>query len=217
VAVLDEDHLPSFELTDGLVLTILSPDLTQLKALAEPWDETVEEARDGWELFGEATLGDLAATRFKSDRAKPNGSSIAMVAEHDGRRLLLTGDAHVGRLLSSLKIYLAKSPGSFSAVKASHHGSRGNTSVELVKLVDCPLWLFSTNGDQFKHPDVEAVARVLWANRTRSSIAFNYRTSFNEMWAAGVHSSVEFDCRFGEEGYLAVDIPHPTDGRGRES
>jgi beta-lactamase superfamily II metal-dependent hydrolase len=207
VVVLDEEPLPSIELPDGMVLTVLSPDLSQLKALAEPWDETIEEARDGWELFGEKSLEDLAATRFKSDRAKPNGSSIAMVAEHDGRRILLTGDAHVGRLLHSLETYLANGRGSFSAVKASHHGSRGNTSVELVKLVDCPLWLFSTNGDQFKHPDPEAVARVLWANASRSTIAFNYRTRFNEMWASGVHSDVPFDCEFGDEGFLGVDVP----------
>jgi hypothetical protein len=207
VAVIDEAQLPSIELSEGLVLTILSPDLRQLQALAEPWDETIAEAREGWELLGGESLDDLAGTRFKSDRAMPNGSSIAMMADYGGQRVLLTGDAHVARLISSLTTYLAADPGPVSAVKASHHGSRGNTSLELIKLLECPLWLFSTNGDQFQHPDVEAVARVIWATPGRADIAFNYRTQYNEIWARGVHSEREFDCRYGNDGFLSVKIP----------
>lgn len=210
VALLDDDKLPVIELPDDLRLTIVSPDPAQLRALAEPWDETIAAAPEGWELMGEEeapSVEVLAGSSFKGDTAKPNGSSIAFVAEHDGRAILLTGDAHVPRLLKSLRRYREDHPSArFAAVKAAHHGSRANTSLDLVRLLDCPLWLFSTNGAQFRHPDREAVARVLWGNRAPSELVFNYKTDFNWIWDASSNPQREFQCRFGD-GSIIVDIP----------
>lgn len=210
VAVVDEDDFPVIELEGGLRLTIVSPDLGQLEALAKPWDEDIEKAPPGWETLGEdqpveAAL--LAAKKFSSDRAKPNGSSIALIAEYEGRAVLLTGDAHVGRLIKSITaIKEDRADLAFAAVKASHHGSRGNTSVELVRLLDCPLWLFSTNGDKFSHPDQEAVARVICETSTPADLVFNYETRFNRVWKNGTKPERDFTHRFGD-GSIAVDIP----------
>lgn len=211
VAIVEETNLPVITLAEGLTITILSPDLGQLRALAEPWDETIEVAPPGWENLGSAEalpIEQLANTRFRSDRAKPNGSSIAMIADYEGRRVLLTGDAHVPRLVKSLQTYWTANPdGRLSAIKASHHGSRGNTSLELVQLLDCPLWMISTNGDQFSHPDKEAVARILWGTTGPTTLVFNYRTAENEVWEGPIHPNRDFEIAFGVDGYVAVDIP----------
>lgn len=210
VAILDEDALPTIDLPGGLTITIVSPDPRQLEALAKPWDEEIEAAPPGWETLGEGQPVEadfLAAKRFSSDRAKPNGSSIGMIAEFEGRAILLTGDAHVARLIKSMSA-LKKSREDFtlSAVKASHHGSRGNTSVELVRLVDCQLWLFSTNGDQFRHPDQEAVARVICETSKPVELVFNYETKYNDVWKNGTKPARDFTHRYGD-GFIAVDIP----------
>lgn len=210
VAVTDEEDLPLIPLPGGMALTIVSPDPDQLAALAEPWDETVAAAPEGWEQFGEdepVPVKLLAERKFKGDGAKPNGSSIALVAEYAGRSVLLTGDAHVPRLVKSLQRYRQDNPDvRFRAVKASHHGSRGNTSLELVRLLDCPLWLFSTNGAQFRHPDQESVARVLWGNQGSSELVFNYRTDFTRVWERETSPARQFTARFGD-GAIAIDIP----------
>jgi len=197
--------LPS--LPGGMQLTLLSPTQGQLDRLRPVWEaacrkagivpgaataadtvrlDEVEEPEEDEDILGEPDVSQLAATRFMPDRAKPNGSSLALLAEYDGRRALLTADAYAPVLIDAL----ARLPGQASgripldAVKLSHHGSRGNTSVDLVRTVKCPHWLVSTNGKQFKHPDREAIARVIREGGSGVTLHFNYRTEFNDMWAA---------------------------------
>jgi beta-lactamase superfamily II metal-dependent hydrolase len=69
------------------------------------------------------------------------------------------------------------------AVKVAHHGSKGNTSDELMALVESPRYLFSTNGAQFGHPDHEAVQRIIGRSTTLvPTLYFNYRTPHNGEW-----------------------------------
>ena len=46
-------------------------------------------------------------------------------------------------------------------VKVSHHGSKDNTSNELLELIECNKFLISTDGKQHGHPDKEALARII--------------------------------------------------------
>jgi hypothetical protein len=206
------ERLPVVELVGGLTLTVLSPDQQQLANLAKPWDDTLREAPPGWEEYGEAEPIDIAflsSRPFKSDRAKPNGSSIAVVATYKNRSVLLTGDAHVERLLLSLALYVDMHPEheGFALVKASHHGSRGNTSKELVAAARSRCWAISTNGTQFKHPDQEAIARIIAGSPGPVKLLFNYDTPFTGYWRGPTVQAYDFTPTYGEGGYLAFDIP----------
>jgi beta-lactamase superfamily II metal-dependent hydrolase len=76
-----------------------------------------------------------------------------MIAEYEGKRVLLGADAHVDRLLASLKkLAKGKKRVAIDAFKIPHHGSERNLSKELLEAVDCPLYLISTSGAYFKHP-----------------------------------------------------------------
>jgi beta-lactamase superfamily II metal-dependent hydrolase len=205
------DELPTVELEGGMKLTILSPDLRQLGDMAKPWDEALDTAPPGWENLGPSdpiNIETLALTPFKGDRAKPNGSSIAMVAEYRGDRILLTGDAHVPRLLESLALYQAQFPEkkSFSLVKASHHGSRGNVSTELVEAVDCKHWAISTSGAQFRHPDQEAIARIIMHSPRGTTVWFNYDQPQTKTWRRPTKPDRGFKPEYGNGGLLAIDI-----------
>ncbi|GLQ82770.1 hypothetical protein GCM10007881_62930 [Mesorhizobium huakuii] len=210
VALVD-DTLPFVGLADGLTITLLSPDLNQLAALAGPWDETLEAAPEGWEDLGEDESLDvsrLALRQFKTDDAKPNGSSIAFVASYDNHHVLLTGDSHVRRILTSLDVFKAAHPEikGFSLVKASHHGSRGNTSLELVRALACRRWAISTNGTQFRHPDRDAIARIISASPGPVEIFFNYTTEQTNVWKGMLKGAPAFAPKFGVDGYIAIDI-----------
>lgn len=209
VALVD-DTLPRFELEDGLVLTLLSPDLEQLKALAKPWDETVATAKPGWEAYGAEELVAvemLAKRKFRGDTAKPNGSSIALIAEYGGKRVLLGADAHSPRLLKSLAAYGQANGGTaMTLVKAPHHGSRANVSADLVKATACGHWVFSTNGDQFNHPDDEAVARAVWFSPSSPTLYFNYDTARTAVWKRPAEPKRDFTVVYGVDGYMKIDI-----------
>ncbi|MEA3406458.1 MAG: hypothetical protein U9R48_00065 [Chloroflexota bacterium] len=107
-----------------------------------------------------------------------NHSSIALLFEYAGRRVLLAADAYPSVLAEGLKAmgYSARRPLKLDAFKLAHHGSRGSTSGELLNLVDCNRYLISTSGARFDHPDKECLARVIWANRCDpdTTLYFNY-------------------------------------------
>lgn len=180
----------------GMQLTLLSPTFDELQKLKPEWVKAVtdaglvpgqaaivEDVDGGGDLLGE-TVEDMADTPFRGDRARPNGSSIAFLAEHGGKRVLFTGDAFADVLLASLRRGpLAQSERLvLDAFKVSHHGSRGNTDRALVEALPAKRYLISTNGKQFKHPDAEAIARIAVFGPEDKALDFNYKTDFNQAW-----------------------------------
>lgn len=202
IVVPDEGALPSCTLEGGLTLTLLSPGLPQLAALRPEWAETVRahgldpadpepeplpELPAGIQALG-AEVPDvtaLAAKPFGADGAKPNGTSIALLAEHEGSSVLLAADAFPAVVLAQVERLLAERNGAdrlaLDAFKLPHHGSKANIHLPLLQRVACDRFLFSSNGSKTRHPNEEAVARVL-ATHDKPELLFNYRTRFNEAW-----------------------------------
>ena len=131
-------------------------------------------------------LDALLAKQSRPDNAAANGSSIAFLAEFAGKSCLFLADAHPDVLCASLKRLLAARRVQrlvVDAVKVSHHGSKGNTTDELMSLIESPRFLFSTNGAQFGHPDKEAVRRVIGRSvRQKPELYFNYLSDHNKEW-----------------------------------
>ena len=195
VVVPPDGSLPRMALDGGLVLTLLSPTPGKLAALKPSWLKEVHkagldpnakrpedvESAEGFELLVAPNVDALAAETFSEDSAEANGSSIAVLAEFEGRRMLLTGDAHPSVLTAAIK-RLGPGKLAIDVCKLPHHGSKANVSRALLQALDCTRYLFSTNGAHFKHPDRQAVARVIKWGGAQSEITFNYRTKYNDMW-----------------------------------
>ncbi len=219
VAVPAEGDLPRVKLEGGLVLTLLSPTLDRLAGLKPEWECAVRKAGldperraeevenpEGFELLGGGPpdVDALLQVPFSEDTAAPNGSSIALLAEFEGRRLLLAADAHPSILKASLDRFGGGGRVTLDACKLSHHGSKANTSPALLRTLDCPVYLFSTNGAYFKHPDREAVARVIKWGGSKPALNFNYRTGYNTVWDSKRLRD--------EHGYMAIFPPAGQEG-----
>lgn len=187
--------LSKVKLPGGMTLTLLSPDRQKLRELIPSWEEECKDAGlvpgskarrrelKGLEEFGAIDVEALAATKFDADTTRPNGTSIAMIAEYDGKKVLLGADAHVDRLLASLKtLAKGKKRVALDVIKVSHHGSDRNLSKELLEAIDCPEYLISTSGAYFKHPKAAALARILKFGGAKKTVAFNYRSKFTTIW-----------------------------------
>jgi len=188
VAVPDEGSLPVVTLRGGMKITVLGPTHEALAKLAPEWEKACRKAgivpgegaaiaKKSWqrdELLGTFEPELLAEAPFRPDRGAPNGSSISLIAEHGGQRVLLLGDAHAKTTAAGLD-RLGPGPHTFAAVKLSHHGSRGNTSLDLLSRIRSKRWIVSTNGAQFGHPDSECLARVVVTQR-RPTFHLNYVT-----------------------------------------
>jgi hypothetical protein len=206
-AVVVPDNRPPLRhtLQGGMQLTLLSPTTEQLVKLRPKWNAEVRRAGLEPGVAKEAlkqlasrrslqpdALGEarpnvqvLAASRFGPDAAEANGSSIAVLAEYDTKRCLLTGDAFAPVLVDVIQRLLTERQHdhlTLDACKLPHHGSQANLSKELLNLLRCQRYLISTNGKIFHHPDAESIARVIVYGGAKPSLYFNYRTEENAVW-----------------------------------
>lgn len=206
VVVPDAGALPVRELPGGMRLTLLSPTPAKLEAMRKAWLKDIGDTLApgdldaAWQILAgqkrylptEGLLGStpeldaLLEKQSRPDNAKANGSSIAFLAECGGKSCLLLADAHPDAVCASLERLLAarglpRLP--VDAVKVAHHGSKGNTTDALMALIESPRFLFSSNGDQFGHPDREAVQRVIARSvHPRPHLYFNYVSDHNREW-----------------------------------
>ncbi len=128
----------------------------------------------------------LAARVTAVDRAPANGSSIAFLLEHAGASVLLAADAFPTVLEPALQA-LARhrsepGPLKFDAIKLSHHGSRANVTVDLLKAAQAKDYVISTSGAIFRHPDDEAISRVILHGGDQPRLWFNYDNERSRKW-----------------------------------
>jgi hypothetical protein len=202
--------LPVVALAGGMTLTLLSPTRAKLDKMREAWRKDLKttgikpgDIDAAWKELGgqkrylpdegllsgsESSIATILTRQFKADQAAANGSSIAFLAEHAAGSCLFLADAHPDAVTDSLR-RLLEARGTerlaVDAVKVAHHGSKNNTDVNLVSLIDSPRFLFSTSGAQFQHPDEETIARIIdGAGGRHIELYFNYLSEFNKKWQA---------------------------------
>ncbi len=224
VVVQDGQPLPERTLAGGMKLTLLSPTAPKLAKMREAWRKDIGGAIEpgdldaAWDLLatqkrylpgqgllgGTPSLDALLEKQSRPDNAAANGASIAFLAEFGDKSGLFLADAHPDAVCDSLKRLLAArglDRLAVDAVKVAHHGSKGNTTDELMSLIDSPRFLFSTNGAQFGHPDGEAVQRVIGrSSHSRPTLYFNYLTDRNREWQdAALQKDLGYSARFNPD------------------
>ncbi len=202
-------------LPGGLKLTVLSPTAEQLREMAVKWKSELHDKglepgdteavfkalADRGTVYQPDALGtidpELMADKvFKEDTAEPNGSSIAVLAEYRDTQVLLTGDAFPTVLVNSINRLLDElnqSKLAVNALKVAHHGSKGNTSPELLSKLECPQYLVSTNGKKFNHPSPECIARIITAGDDPVTVRFSSLHDESEIWG---DSGLEMDFNY---------------------
>lgn len=221
VAIEEGEPIRLPDLPGGLRLTLLSPTPAKLQAMKAVWEAEVriagmkaglpaEQALPrGFRRMGPIDVDTLAASQFEDDHAEANGTSIALLAEFAGRRVLLSADAHGDVLTASLKTLANGGRLKLDAFKIPHHGSAHNLSREMLDLIECKRFLVSTNGSYFNHPDSSAISRIVRHGGERPEIVFNYRTDETESWEdANLQSRFEYSTVYpgGANGFQLVDL-----------
>lgn len=111
-----------------------------------------------------------------------NASSIAFILRCDNLSILMLGDSYPQNVEDYLrkKGFSEQNPLEVDYVKVSHHGSKNNTSNNLLDIIKCNNYLISTNGgnNHSNHPDRITIAHILchpWRNKEEKvHLYFNY-------------------------------------------
>ncbi len=216
----------AMQIEGGLQLTLLSPDDDALIALLPVWERHLQSERlrigdaepgenalpDGLVVLG-LDVDEIARARFEEDDAIANGTSIAFLAEFAGKRILMAGDAHPGVIVNKLvaRGFSEDNRLELHCLKVSHHGSKSNTSPELLRLIDCTCFAFSTDGSRRGHPDRETIAWILKNDPHRpKTLVYNYpQTEATNNWLdPTTMKDLNYVCAFpeGDDGGIELDI-----------
>jgi beta-lactamase superfamily II metal-dependent hydrolase len=199
----------------GMKIWVLSPTEIQLSALSSRWpvgDETnASLAPAPKDLLGRTDkwpphsfLTYLTSITTRKDNSPSNASSIALMMEFNGRRVLLAGDAQSSVLGDTIRLYWNKKI-QIDLLKISHHGSQANTSPDLFNTIACNRFLISTNGKIHSHPD-HALIALLLKNSKNSEIVFNYETEKTTNWRNPPLDWPAFKAKYPHDNDVFVDI-----------
>lgn len=161
----------------GFKISILSPTPEKEAVARELWRKKETSgliARKASQSDREKSIEELKNAEFNENKDPINGSSIAFLAEFQNIKGLLLADSHPSDIVKSLSSlgYSKDNPVEVEFMQLSHHGSKANTSSELLDIVKTKSYVLTGNGIHNKHPDKEALVRLI-TNESRDPEILN--------------------------------------------
>ncbi len=158
-------------LDGGLTFTVIGPMKDQLRALQDEHDRWLRELKKKGRKSPESMLAAF------TDRSIPNLSSIVLLVEAGGRRILLTGDARGDNILKGLQLTGLLAPGAGSTLhvevlKVPHHGSSNNVTTSFFRRVTADHYVFSGDGEH-GNPERETL-EMLFEARGRAAFVMHF-------------------------------------------
>jgi beta-lactamase superfamily II metal-dependent hydrolase len=155
-----EEGIKSFVWGDsGLRLTVLAPNERRLKKLSAKWDAAVKKHKNG-------QTGALMAAY--TDQSPYNLSSIVVLIELGGKRILLTGDARGDHIVEGLmKARLLKNEDDtlhIDVLKLPHHGSDRDVESKFFHQITANHYIISASG-KYDNPDMDVLRWISQARR----------------------------------------------------
>ena len=148
----------SVPMNNGLTFTVVGPMLPELKALHKKHQEWLQDLQKA----GKTPADVLAAY---ADKSVPNLSSIVVLAEVEGKTILLTGDALGNKVMQGLELVGKLKPGGnihVDVLKVPHHGSSNNLDVDFFQRITADHYVFSGDGEH-GNPERESLEMLLKA------------------------------------------------------
>jgi beta-lactamase superfamily II metal-dependent hydrolase len=143
---------------DDLTLRIIGPTKANLEELRNEWRKWLEkyESAD----ISEPSIAAMA------DKSSPNLSSIVVLAEDDGKRVLFTGDARGDHIIDGLRLaggLFDDNDGHMHHVdvlKVPHHVSARNVTKAFFKALTSDMYIISADG-RYGNPDFSTLKWIV--------------------------------------------------------
>jgi hypothetical protein len=145
---------PRVSMGDGLTFRVLGPSAMRLDGLKKEWARKTRTKK-----ASPAELADYV------DASVYNLSSIVVLAECEGKTMLLTGDARGDDIVAALEgARLLKSSVALHVdlLKVPHHGSWRNLSKDFFERIEADHYVFSADG-KYGNPDPPSLRALIAA------------------------------------------------------
>lgn len=180
---ISKDSVSIYSLNSEIDIQVLTPNEEILNLLKTKWEKELRYKGftgnisnsvfdDGFEfllardqtIIDSELISDIQNLEkaYTPDNSITNRASISFILKAKNKRILFLGDSWAEDIEKSLKdIFKDEKKITFDVIKISHHGSRSNTSVSLLELIDAPVYLISTNGQKHGHPDMPVLLEIV--------------------------------------------------------
>ncbi|ODP27202.1 hypothetical protein PTI45_03327 [Paenibacillus nuruki] len=185
---------------EGAMITVLTPNIVSLQTLNIAFEKeaslkTSAELHDfNIEINEVNVVDDLEG--FIEDDAPFNISSISCILEYNEKTILLLADSTPKDVILGIKSlgYSIDNPLKVDFVKISHHGSKANTNIELLKHIKCSKYIISTNGSKRGAPSKEMLSKII-LTQENVELIFNYDI-YNEIFTQEEMQKYNFTCLY---------------------
>lgn len=207
----DADRGP-FNLREGLSVTILGPLPSEIEALRAAYEKWAREHPD-------PNKGPPEVIAAYLDKSVTNLSSIVLLVESDGKRMLLTGDARGDKIIEGLKAAgLIEDHGTFAVdiLKVPHHGSSNNLERSFFEQVPASHYVFSGDGEH-GNPERETM-KMLFDARGTSPLTIHLTYPLDEIdenraaeWEKQRNAKIKKRSKSGGENTVVPDEWSPVE------
>jgi hypothetical protein len=143
--IIAQEGLGPLDMGAGLNFTVVGPMRSELDALHEMHDKWLEDLKEE-----DKSPSDVLSAYV--DKSVANLSSLVVLAEAQGKTMLLTGDARGDKIIEGLVLTGLLGPEADSSLhvdllKAPHHGSAHNLETEFFRRITADHYVFSGDGE----------------------------------------------------------------------
>ncbi len=150
------DRVPEPIVLSNLSLRVVGPTEKNLEELRKKWLDWLDKHEEDL-MERDPSVAAMA------DRSIPNLSSIMLLAEADGKSILLTGDGRGDHLLQGMEqAGLLDSEGGLhvDVLKVPHHGSDRNVTKKFFRTITADAYVISANGKD-GNPDLVTLTWIV--------------------------------------------------------
>ncbi|MFM5581810.1 ComEC/Rec2 family competence protein [Aeromonas veronii] len=168
-------------LINDICINIITPNEITIDTLFSKWQKSnVTPEDDGLVcnniIYVDCSLEVDEPSTSLSESDIVNLSSITFTLKYNNKKALFLSDSKPEVICTAFE-----SPQNFDIIKISHHGSKNNTSMALLKKLKCNKFIISTNGPgSYGHPHAETINRIIRSchahGYTECNLYFNYES-----------------------------------------
>lgn len=152
------------ECINEAILKVITPKYNDILKVAEVVDKNkLHSSSSRYIDLDEIIKND----KYKSDRSYTNKASISFIFSYNNKKIAFLGDAHAEDIIEGKKKYFDEEI--IDIIKISHHGSKYNTSDDLLKSLKGNKFIISSNSPV----DKEIIARIV-KHHKKPEIFCNY-------------------------------------------